>query len=372
MNVRFEELSDPQRAGGIEAATRGLVSSLGRQGVAVNRSAENVTTLTVASDRPAVVHFHGIWSPTQALRLLAWRRRGIPCMVTLHGMLEPWALAHKALKKRVAWNLYQKRLLNMASALHATSEREAENLRKLGLTPPIAMIPWGVELPRREPEGQKIEGQRTEEGAQNAPETSITNQKFNIQNSPTRTALFVGRIFPVKGLPMLVEAWAKVRPEGWKMKIVGPDQAGHLAQVKALVCKAGLDTDFEFTGALEGADLAKAYQTADLFVMPSYTENFSMVVAEAMAQGMPVITTYGAPWKLLEEESCGWWVPVSVDGIAAALDDATRRSPGVLTAMGERGRSVVAERFAWDKIAAEMIACYEWLLGGGTKPGCVV
>jgi glycosyltransferase involved in cell wall biosynthesis len=79
-----------------------------------------------------------------------------------------------------------------------------------------------------------------------------------------------------------------------------------------------------------------------------------------MANGLPVITTHGAPWKLLEEEHCGWWVPISVDGIATAPEDATRRSPEELSAMGERGRVVVAERFACDGIARQFVECYRW------------
>jgi glycosyltransferase involved in cell wall biosynthesis len=96
-----------------------------------------------------------------------------------------------------------------------------------------------------------------------------------------------------------------------------------------------------------------------------------MVVGEAMAHGLPVITTHGAPWQLLETERCGWWVPISVDGIATALADATRRSPEELSAMGERGRVVVEERFAWDGIAKQFVECYQWLLGEGEKPECV-
>ena len=141
--------------------------------------------------------------------------------------------------------------------------------------------------------------------------------------------------------------------------------------MEALVQQAGLDEVFEFAGPLSGTALEQAYNDADLYIQPSHTENFGMAIAEAMAHRLPVITTHGAPWKLLEDESCGWWVPVSVDGIAAALDDATRRSPEELAAMGERGRAVVVERFSWDKIAADMIACYEWVLGRGAKPDCV-
>ncbi len=355
MNVSFEELSDPQRAGGVEAATRGLVTSLARQGVSVSRSSQHDSILPAASDLPEVVHFHGIWSPRLAIRLQAWRRRGVPCVVTLHGMLEPWALAHKGRKKKVAWILYQKRLLNMVSALHATSEREAANLRKLGLKKSVVMIPWGIDMTRRSAEKHLVR--------KFMPEAPSLFER--------RVALFVGRLYPVKGLTLLLQAWARVRPVGWKLKIVGPDEAGHRGELEAMVAQAQLGAEIEFTGALSGEALDKAYQEADLFVLPSHTENFGMVVGEALSHGLPVITTHGAPWKLLEEESCGWWIPVSVDGIAAALDDATRRSPEVLTAMGERGRAVVAERFAWDRIAGEMIACYEWVLGRGPRPGCV-
>lgn len=144
MKVLFEEHAAPQRAGGIEAATLGLIASLAREGVLVTRSFTDAPSATGAA--PDCVHIHGIWSPTLARRFLGWRRLGIPCVVTLHGMLEPWALAHKALKKNLAWHLYQKRILNCASALHATSEREAANLRKLGLKPRIETIPWGVEV----------------------------------------------------------------------------------------------------------------------------------------------------------------------------------------------------------------------------------
>ena len=352
MIVRFEELTAAQRAGGIESATRGLVANLEHQGVTAVRSSQETEP---SECRPDLVHIHGIWSPALAKRWLFWRLRNVPCVVSPHGMLEPWALAHKSPKKKIAWYLYQRLILNRAAALHATSVREADNLRQLGLKVPIMMIPWGIDM---------VE-ERTERGHSGtlAGETPALLEP--------KTALFVGRIYPVKGLPMLVEAWAKVRPVGWKMKIVGPDEAGHRAEVEALIAGAKLEADFEFTGTLEGESLQRAYEDADLFVLPSYTENFGMVVGEALARSLPVLTTQGTPWELLETERCGWWVPTSVDGIAAALDDATRRSPEELAAMGERGRAAVAERFSWDRSAGDFIDCYRWLLGEGAKLGCV-
>lgn len=294
-----------------------------------------------------VLHTHGIWQhPSWAA--VAWKKRWKrPHVCSVRGMLEPWAWQHHALKKRPVWWLMEQRNLQSASLLHATSAREAQAFRDRGLRAPIAIIPNGVDM---------VEKPR------------IRNP---VAESERRTALFLSRLHPKKGLPLLLEAWAKLRPENWNLHIVGPDEGGHRADLERQVTLLGLTDRVHFSGPLTGAPKAQAFYEADLFILPTHSENFGVAIAEAMAHGLPVITTHGAPWELLETERCGWWVPISTDGIAAALEDATRRSPEELIAMGERGRAVVAERFAWDRIAGEMIACYEWVLGRGPRPGCV-
>lgn len=344
MNVRYEELSDSQRAGGIETATAGIVRALSGTGVEVARSS-CCPEKNGARNVPDCIHVHGIWSPDLMRRWQTRQKFGLPAMVSIHGMLEPWALAHKAWKKRMAWWTYQKHLLQRADCLHATSVQEADNLRKLGLQSPIAVIPWGIDRVKMKSKG----------GAKQI-----------------RTTLFVGRLYPVKGLPLLIEAWARVRPAGWRLQLIGPDEAGHRAFLETMVRQCGLDEVVTFAGPMSGEALAEEYRNASLFVLPSHTENFGMVVGEAMAHGVPVITTHGAPWQVLEQEGCGWWMPVSVEGIAAALEDATQRPVEELAAMGERARDVVAERFSWDGIARDFVACYEWVLGRGEKPDCVV
>jgi len=306
-------------------------------------------------------------------------------VVTVHGMLAPWAMAHKRLKKQVAWHIYQKRLLNLASALHATSDREAGDLRKLGLKPRIDIIPWGIEVAEeralnskheilngREEEEKKalnpkheiLNAREEEEEDGNAP---VCHSKSKIQNSKSsslhRTALFVGRIYPVKGLPMLVEAWDRERPVGWKMKIVGPDEAGHQSEVEALIREAGLGADFEFAGALEGDALHQAYDNADLLILPSYTENFGMVVAEALAHGCPVIASQGSPWSGLLEHGCGWWPAVSSDGLADALQEATSLARDQLELMGVKGRLWMQRDFSWEQSAKKMRDVYESVAG---------
>src|ERR1017187_2324570 len=338
MNIYFEELAAPQRAGGIEAVTRELVAHLRATGVNVSRSSEQVT-----ASLPDCVHLHGIWSPQLARRFLVWGKRGVPCVVSPHGMLDPWALSHNWLKKKIAWHIYQKRTLDRAVLLHGASQRETGHFKIMGLKPATALVPYGVSLP---------------ESYAKLPE-----------HPSKRLALFVGRICPVKGLPMLVEAWAKVRPAGWKMRIVGPDEAGHRAEMESLVRHAKLESDFEFTGPLKGEALRVAYESAGLFIQPSYTENFGMAIAEAMAHSLPVVTTTGTPWSILPERGCGWWVAPTVDHIVQALSAATALDDETLRGMGTRGRELVASEFSWQQAASKMKQAYQWVLGGEPKPG---
>jgi glycosyltransferase involved in cell wall biosynthesis len=306
-------------------------------------------TRAILSTEADVFHSHGLWQHPSWVSL-DWKKQfKRPHVCSVRGMLAPWAWAHRAWKKRPVWWLWERRNLQSASLLHATSMQEAEALRARGLRAPVAVIPNGVVLPDRleliRPKQQKGAG---------------------------KIALFLSRIHPVKGLPLLLEAWAKVRPAGWSLHIVGPDESGHRADLERLGSKLGLGGMVRFSEALTGEAKARAFLESSLFILPSYTENFGIAVAEALSYGLPVITTHGTPWSILESERCGWWVPTSVDGLASALDDATSRGAVALAAMGERGRVVVASRFAWDGIAQQFIDCYRWILGQASKPDCVV
>jgi glycosyltransferase involved in cell wall biosynthesis len=284
---------------------------------------------------PGIVHDSGIWLPhNHALAIWAARRR-VPRVVSTRGMLEPWARRHKVWKKRIAWASYQRRDLRSAHLLHATSEPEAQNLRALDLGP-VEIIPNGVELPVSLP-----------------PRTASADG--------LRTALFLGRIYPVKGLPMLVEAWSQVRPRGWRLEIAGPDEGGHQAEVASLVRRAGLEEVIRFRGPLSGSAKRETLATADLFVLPSHSESFGIVVAEALGHATAVLTTTAAPWPQIEAHNAGWRVTPTVSGLAAGLQLATSTRREGLWEMGHRGRELVLAEYGWDRIAARFIRCYEQL-----------
>ncbi len=296
-----------------------------------------------------LLHDNGIWWPhNHALASLATRHK-IPRIVSTRGMLEPWALKHKRWKKWLAWRLYQNRDLQAAACHHVTAPLEATRVSAFHWKVPVCCIPNGIE---------PVAGCARPE--------DLRRQRWDGEGP--RTALFLGRIYPVKGLPLLIRAWDRVRPAGWVLKIAGPDEAGHRAEVEALVQQCGLGGQVQFTGELEGEGRRTAYEEASLFLQPSYSENFGMAIGEAMAHGLPVITTQGTPWELLKTAGCGWWVPASVDGIASALQEATQQKPGVLEQMGSKGCQIVAGRFVWERIAGQFIDCYHWLLGQKQKP----
>jgi glycosyltransferase involved in cell wall biosynthesis len=292
----------------------------------------------LADVSPDVLHDNGLWLAHNHEVAVAARARALPRLLSPRGMLEPWAMRHKQWKKRLAWLAYQHRDVDRASALHVTATSEAENIRRLALRPPTRMIPNGMDLPPPRPGG------RTDAGR-------------------VRTALFLGRLYPVKGLPMLVEAWARVRPANWRLVLAGPDEAGHRARLEKAVAAAGLSDVVTFPGPLLEQAKLEAFHEADLFVLPSHSESFGMAVAEALAHELPVLTTTATPWPWLEERGCGWRVAPNTDAITEGLRVAIAASGQVRRQMGEAGRALIDERFGWPGVAEQFIALYGDLRG---------
>jgi glycosyltransferase involved in cell wall biosynthesis len=276
----------------------------------------------------------------------AWAAgRGPAKLVTSpRGMLGAEAIAFSSLKKRVFWRLFQARALREAACLHATSEAEGKDIRAAGLTNPVAVIPNGVELPALAAAGPR----------------------------GPRTVLSLGRIHPKKGLDTLVRAWARVEANraDWRLRIIGPAELDHDRELVALSASLGLGR-VSIEGPAFGADRLAAYHAADLFVLPTRHENFANTVAEALAAGVPVISTKGAPWSGLEREACGWWIDHGPEPLAATLDTALSLSREALSDMGLRGRSWMARDFSWERVAGEMLAVYAWVARGGERPSTV-
>lgn len=303
----------------------------------------------LAKVKPQIVHIHEIWNPVLHRCAVICRRWGVPYVIAPRGMLEPWSLKQKWLKKRIARLLYQDKDLKLAAALHATAESEAEQFRKLGFKNPVIVSPNGV----------------------NVPKDWVTGNGERVTGERIRRVLFVSRMHPKKGVLELVEAWGKlvgseledrVGVGEWCCELVytvnGEAEREYEATVKARVKELGLDNRFIFTGALNDEEKWEAYARADLFVLPTHSENFGIVIAEALWSRLPVITTKGTPWRELEEQKCGWWIDIGIDPFSKALGEAMSLTDARRREMGANGRGLVEAKYAWSAVVKPLVKVY--------------
>lgn len=329
----------PEKGGTSRSVPR-LTNALIHQGVEV--TLVDGRALREMREQVDVIHDHGVWLPSNHRSASLASSRRVPFVVSPRGMLEPWSMRHRRWKKQLAWTIYQRRDVQRASMLHATSSMEATNLRGLGFRQPIAVIPNGVDVP---PPGKLVP-----------------------RNDTVRTALFLSRIHPKKGVLDLIAAWARVLPRDWRLVIAGPSENGHRDEVRKAVHAADIDNVVSFVGEIDDSAKWAWHAAADLFVLPSYSENFGTVVAESLASGVPVITTTATPWEELHSHDCGWWIEPGAESLIHALQQATSVDSSVRSAMGARGRALVESKYGWARVGADMRAAYEWLLHRGPAP----
>ena len=287
-----------------------------------------------------VMHIHGLWSGLlHKASQFAWKNH-IPVIWSTHGMTALWSMHHKWWKKLPAWWLYQRRDLRRAAAVHCTTAQEVEWNRKLGIVK-CMVAPLGTRGVR-------------EQGTSFAKATEVKTGN----REQGRRLLFVGRIHPVKGLANLIRAWSLCKPLNWRLRIVGPDQVGHQADLEALVAELGITGSVEFVGPKFDAELSSEYANCDCLVLPSFTENFGGVVVDAMAYGKPCIASQSTPWNELSECKCGWWVSNEPQALAGAINEMMSLSDSERHTMGERGRKLVEEKYTWVAVVKTMELAY--------------
>ena len=295
-----------------------------------------------------------MWSDRVAAK--AARALDKPHVVSPHGMLEPWAMANSALKKRVMWRAFQGRALHEARCLHALCEAELTAMRDLGLTNPIAVVPNGVNL----------------SDFADLPAPAAFDDAFPSARD-RRVLLFMARLHPKKGLVPLLQAWKSVAPAfaDWLLVIAGPDEGGHRAQLEQIVADAGLENAVLFTGMLDGALKRAALARAQTFVLPSHSEGFSIAILEAMAARLPVLLTPGCHFPDAVDAGAALEAQPQVEALGEALRQLLAQSEDERAQMGARGYELVARKYTWERVATNWKRLYLWCAREGEAPSSV-
>ena len=224
-----------------------------------------------------------------------------------------------------------------ADVLHATAKSEKENLQRLGYNDRIKVIANGIDVEDIE---MKPSWKRNKE------------------------ILFLSRIHVKKGINFLLEAVAQLKEqmEGYVIRIAGEGDVTYIEELKQLAARLGVSQLIIFEGGVYGNRKWELFRQADLFILPTHSENFGIVVAEALASGTPVITTMGTPWSELESQRCGWWTEVGTEATAQALCNFLSLTEDELEMMGRNGRKLVEEKYSVRKVAKEFVDMYKSIL----------
>ncbi len=280
-----------------------------------------------------VVHINAVYSFPTIPTLLLSTFLDRPVVWSARGALQRWERVRHP-RTKAAWEAVCRRAAPRRLAIHFTSTEERDQSVARFPRARAVVIPNGVllpEAPAREP-------------------------------SPALRLLSLGRLDPIKGLENLLEACAALRERGFgpfRLTLAGSGDREYKALLERRIAELGLEDVLMLPGEVSGEAKARLFRESDLFVAPSFRENFGMAIAEALAHGLPVIAGRGTPWSGLPAHDAGMWVDNDPATLAAAI---ARAATLPLVTMGARGRAWVARDFAWERVAADMIKVYEQLL----------
>ena len=294
----------------------------------LSRSPELRHALT--SRRYDCIHHHSLWLLTLRYAHAAARDSGVPLVISPRGMMSGWAYHHHRWRKRLAEIMLHPGAFAGAAGWHATSPEEADDIRRLGFSQPICVSPNGVVLPTTD-ELSRARG--------------IWQELCPAVNGRP-VALFYSRLHRKKRVRELIDLWLAAPRGDWLLLIVGVEEEYTAAELGALVRARGAQDKIS---VFDGAVRPPPYAVASLFVLPSHSENFGLVIAEALAAGVPAVVTDATPWSGLEREHCGWCEPW--ENFAASLAAALSLPAAELQARGQRGRVWVGREFSWENAA---------------------
>ncbi len=304
-----------------------------------------------------LMHISGFWlHPTYSAARIA-HASDIPYILRPAGTLEPWSLRRrrlKWLKKAIYLHAVARKTMDRAACLHACSMKEAHNFREVGFKGPVTIIPNGVDAETYSP----------------GDPTEAETYWPELKGRPA--VIFMSRLSGEKGLDKLVPLWADLTRTGAYrdalLVIAGPDDRGYRKVVNSMIEVCGLRSRVLLLDMVQGRRKLALLRRADIFILPSYSENFGIVVAEALACATPVITTRGTPWEELQTVNAGRWVCPEKADLSEALVELLGMSVSQRQAMGRRGRKLIESCYTWENSVSKFVFVCECILGGRTVP----
>jgi len=289
-----------------------------------------------------LVHLHGVWDPMVKIAASLAEKQRKPYVLTPHGMLDPWSMSQKKLKKQIALALGYRHMLDRAAFLHYLNSDEKKLAENLRLASPAHVLPNGIFLEELDPLPAK--------GTFRASHPEFADAKL---------ILFLSRLHYKKGLDFLADAFAIVAKEfpDARLVVAGPDDGAREA-FESQIARLGIAPRVHLVGPIYAAQKLAALRDCDCFCLPSRQEGFSLAITEAMACNAPVVISTECHFPEVKEANAGIIAELNAPAIAAGLVSVLR-DPAAAEKMGQNGRELIVSRFTWPKVAGAMIKYYK-------------
>jgi glycosyltransferase involved in cell wall biosynthesis len=283
-----------------------------------------------------VIHIHGLWKYSSFIAYIKAKRKKIPYVISIHGMLSDYALKRSSWRKKLFLFFYVKRLLLDAKAIHVLNNQEALNLRKFNIPiSSIRVIPNGVKLPNKD-----------------------SCNSINIIND-NKILLYLGRIHPIKGIDNLLNAWSMMNnSHHWILVIVGWGDDRYTSVIKNKIIKSSASDTIKYLGPMFDKDKDSMLCRSDAFILPSLSEGLPISVLEAWSYSLPVLMTVESNLSIGFDTGAAKKISTQPDIMACQINEFFEFSEKKQIDIGIKGRQLVESSYGWKNITVQMRRLY--------------
>jgi glycosyltransferase involved in cell wall biosynthesis len=281
-----------------------------------------------------LIHVYGGWTYFHIKATYVAMKMKKKIIIHPLGYYEPWSLKQKEFKKRIAWNVYQEKILLKSNLVHCASANEKNNLLKLNNNFKIEILPYGIQ-------------------------NSFVKKK-NKKTSIKKRAIFFSRIHKKKGIEDLIKAWTEINNKDWILDIIGPcDDKKYLSYLKKLTFS---NNNIFFLKPIYSEKNKKIlFDKYDFLALPTFNENFGMVILEALARGLPVLTNHNTPWRDIKTYNAGWFISDNYNNLLSCLRKIFNSNIHIFRKKSLNSTKL-ARNYNWDKLANDYVSVYKKVL----------